>query len=120
MGETLWVEDESLIDAVTAVSGSGPAYVFRFIEAIEQAGIKLGLSQSDARKLTLATLRGAAELAARSSEPPSILRERVTSKGGTTAAALAVMEESRLGAWMEQALAAAARRGAELGDEFGR
>ncbi len=120
VGETLWLEDESLIDAVTAVSGSGPAYVFRFIEAIEQAGIKLGLSPSDSRKLTLATFRGAAELAARSSEPPSILRERVTSKGGTTAAALAVLEESRLGASMEQALAAAARRGAELGDEFGR
>ena len=119
----LRLESPALVElhgAVTAVSGSGPAYVFRFIEAIEQAGIKLGLSQSDARKLTLATFRGAAELAARSSEPPSILRERVTSKGGTTAAALAVMEESRLGAWMEQALAAAARRGAELGDEFGR
>lgn len=120
VGETLWLEDESLIDAVTAVSGSGPAYVFRFIEAIEQAGIKLGLSPSDSRKLTLATFRGAAELAARSSEPPSTLRERVTSRGGTTAAALAVMEEARLGDSLERALAAAARRGAELGDEFGR
>lgn len=120
VGETLWLNDESLIDAVTAVSGSGPAYVFRFIEAIEEAGVKLGLSASDARKLTLATFRGASELAVRSSEPPAVLRQRVTSKGGTTAAALAVMEEAGLGPCMEQALAAAAQRGAELGDEFGR
>lgn len=120
VGETLWVSDESLIDAVTAVSGSGPAYVFRFIEAIELAGIRLGLAPADARKLTLATFRGAAELARRSDDPPSVLRERVTSKGGTTAAALAVMDQAGLGTLIEEALAAAARRGAELGDEFGR
>jgi pyrroline-5-carboxylate reductase len=120
VGETVWVHDESLIDAVTAVSGSGPAYVFRFIEAIEQAATKLGLSAQDARKLTLATFRGASELAARSDEPPATLRERVTSKGGTTAAALAVMEQGELGALIDRAVEAACRRGTELGDEFGR
>lgn len=120
VGQTVWVNDEALIDAVTAVSGSGPAYVFRFIEAIEQAGIRLGLSAADARALTIATFRGAAELAARSDEPPATLRERVTSRGGTTAAALAVMEQGSLGDLLERAVHAACRRGAEMGDEFGR
>jgi pyrroline-5-carboxylate reductase len=120
VGQTVWVQDESLIDAVTAVSGSGPAYVFRFIEAIEQAGIKLGLSAADARALTIATFRGAAELAARSDEPPSVLRERVTSRGGTTAAGLSVMDQGDLNGLLERAVNAACRRGAEMGDEFGR
>lgn len=120
VGQTVWVQDESLIDAVTAVSGSGPAYVFRFIEAIEQAGIKLGLSPADARALTIATFRGAAELAARSDEPPSVLRERVTSRGGTTAAGLSVMDQGDLNGLLERAVNAACRRGAEMGDEFGR
>jgi pyrroline-5-carboxylate reductase len=120
VGQTVWVNDESLIDAVTAVSGSGPAYVFRFIEAIEQAGIQLGLSAADARALTIATFRGAAELAARSDEPPSTLRERVTSRGGTTAAGLSVMDQGDLNGLLERAVNAACRRGAEMGDEFGR
>src|SRR5690606_38471266 len=93
VGRFVWVEDEALLDAVTAVSGSGPAYVFYFMEQLELAGRAVGLSVGQARELTLATFRGAAELAARSDEPLSVLRERVTSKGGTTAAALAVLGE---------------------------
>ena len=120
VGATVWVDDEQLIDAVTAVSGSGPAYVFRFIEAIEHAGIALGLTPADARKLTIATFRGAAELAERSEDPPSTLRERVTSRGGTTAAALAVMNEGGLGDLIDRAVDAACKRGAEMGEEFGR
>ena len=119
-GETVWVSDESLIDAVTAVSGSGPAYVFRFIEAIEQAGMALGLTAEQSRRLTLATFVGASRLAAQSDEPPSVLRERVTSKGGTTAAALAVMDAAQIGDIMQRALKAACDRGHEMGEEFGR
>lgn len=119
VGSAVWVERESLIDAVTAVSGSGPAYVFHFIEALEAAGIAQGLAPATARALALATFSGAAELAASSSEPPSVLRERVTSKGGTTAAALAVMGEAGLPAIIDRAVAAAAARGAELGDILG-
>jgi pyrroline-5-carboxylate reductase len=119
VGDTVWVAEESLIDAVTAVSGSGPAYVFRFIEAIEQAGVTLGLPPEDARRLTIATFVGAAQLAARSDEAPSTLRERVTSKGGTTAAALAVMEADGMAQTLARAVRAAADRSKELGDSFG-
>jgi pyrroline-5-carboxylate reductase len=119
VGEVVWVDDESLLDAVTAVSGSGPAYVFRMMEAIEAAGVSLGLQPDQARRLTMATFAGAAELAIRSNDPPATLRERVTSKGGTTAAALAVMEARSLSDLVSEALAAAARRSSELGDEFG-
>lgn len=120
VGETVWVDTEPLLDAVTAVSGSGPAYVFYFMEAVEAAGRRLGLNASQARQLTLATFRGAAALASQSSEPPSVLRERVTSKGGTTAAALAVMAGHQLADPIAEAIATACRRGAELADEFGR
>jgi pyrroline-5-carboxylate reductase len=119
VGEIVWVEDEHLLDAVTAVSGSGPAYVFRVMEAMEAAGVALGLDAEQARRLTIATFVGAAELASRSGESPSRLRERVTSKGGTTAAALAVMESRDLSGLFAEALAAAARRGEEMGREFG-
>ena len=119
VGEIVWVEDEHLLDAVTAVSGSGPAYVFRVMEAMEAAGVALGLDAEQARRLTIATFVGAAELASRSGESPSLLRERVTSKGGTTAAALAVMESRDLSGLFAEALAAAARRGEEMGREFG-
>lgn len=118
-GETVWVATEDLIDAVTAVSGSGPAYVFRFIEAIEQAAIDLGLPAADARRLTIATFVGAAQLASRSDDPPSVLRERVTSKGGTTAAALATMEARGLGETLGLAVRAACERSRELGKSFG-
>jgi len=119
VGPTVWVEQEAMLDAVTAVSGSGPAYVFRFMEAIEQAGITMGLTAAQARTLTLHTFIGAAKLAAASDEPLSVLRERVTSKGGTTAAALSVMTERDLPAVIAAALEAARSRSAEMGEEFG-
>jgi pyrroline-5-carboxylate reductase len=120
VGESVWVEDESLIDAVTAVSGSGPAYVFYFIEALEQGGVKLGLPAEVARKLAIRTLVGASALADASPESPAVLRERVTSKGGTTAAALGCLAEGGFLPLIERALDAAAKRGAELGDQLGK
>ncbi len=120
VGPTVWVGDEAQLDAVTAVSGSGPAYVFLFMEAMQEAALALGLDPQQARTLTLHTVAGAAQLALRSDEPPATLRERVTSKGGTTAAALDVMEAGGLRALLARALAAAQRRSVEMGDEFGR
>lgn len=119
VGETVWLEDESLIDAVTAVSGSGPAYVFYFIEAMQQAALELGLSLEQGTQLAIATFNGAAQLAANSTEPVALLRERVTSKGGTTYAAISSMEQSGIKSAIVQAIKAAAQRGKELGDEFG-
>ena len=120
VGETLWVEDERLLDPVTALSGSGPAYVFWFLEQLAQSGVALGLREETARRLALQTVLGAAQLAARSSEPASVLRERVTSRGGTTEAALRVFDEERLAERLHRALEAASRRGAELGEQLGR
>lgn len=120
VGRTLWVADESALDAVTAVSGSGPAYVFYVMEAIDQAGRTMGLSAEQARTLTLATFEGAAKLALASVDSPRTLRERVTSPNGTTAAALAVLEARGVGAAIRDAVAAAAARSVEMGDEFGR
>lgn len=119
VGPTVWLDDESKIDAVTAVSGSGPAYVFYFIEAMQQAAEQMGLSAEQGRQLALATFTGAAQLAQQSSEPVSLLRERVTSKGGTTYAALTSMEDSNVKAAIISAMQAAAARGKELGDELG-
>lgn len=119
VGECLWVAREELIDAVTAVSGSGPAYVFYFIEAMQEAAVALGFSPREAGQLALATFNGAAQLAKQSSEPVQILRERVTSKGGTTYAALCSMDESKIKNAIGLAIQAAAQRGKELGDEFG-
>ena len=120
VGETVWVTDEAQIDAVTAISGSGPAYVFYFIEAMQQAATELGLSAEQGRQLAQATFAGAAALASQSDEPVSLLRERVTSKGGTTYAALTSMEASGVKAALVKALHAAADRGRELGEEFGK
>jgi pyrroline-5-carboxylate reductase len=120
VGETVWIADEAQIDAVTAISGSGPAYVFYFIEAMQQAALELGLTEQQGRQLAQATFAGAAELAVRSDEPVSLLRERVTSKGGTTYAALSSMEASGVKAALVKALHAAATRGKELGEEFGK
>jgi pyrroline-5-carboxylate reductase len=114
-GEVLRVHDEAMIDAVTAVSGSGPAYVFHWIESMIDAAKGVGFSDADARTLVLATLEGATALAEASSEPPATLRERVTSKGGTTAAALAVIEERGVKAALIDAVKAARDRGRELG-----
>lgn len=119
VGEVVWVDKEALLDPVTAVSGSGPAYVFWFIEQLAAAGARLGLEPQTARRLALATVRGAAELAAQSGESPDVLRERVTSKGGTTEAALRVLAEERVGERLERAVEAASRRGAELGEALG-
>ena len=120
VGQSVWVSEEKLMDAVTAVSGSGPAYVFAFLEAMQSAGEKLGLDAQAARKLAYATLEGATQLAQNSSEPASILRERVTSKGGTTAAALEVLNQDGWHAILEKAIAAADQRGKAMGDELGK
>ena len=118
-GEWLWVEDEAQLDAVTALSGSGPAYVFFFLEAMTQAGVEMGLPREQAYRLAVGTFGGAAALAHASQEPPEVLRQRVTSKGGTTHAAITSMERDRLQSLFVKALHAAGRRAKELGDEFG-
>ncbi|HTH45447.1 MAG TPA: pyrroline-5-carboxylate reductase [Oxalicibacterium sp.] len=120
VGETVWLNDEALIDPVTAVSGSGPAYVFYFLEAMQQAAQEMGLSAEQGKALAVSTFVGAAQLAAQSDEPIATLRERVTSKGGTTYAALTSMEESGVRAAIVKAMKAAAARGRALGEEFGR
>ncbi|GGY17288.1 pyrroline-5-carboxylate reductase [Massilia dura] len=120
VGGTVWLDDEAKIDAVTGVSGSGPAYVFYFIEAMQQAAVELGLTAEQGIELARATFSGAAELAARSDEPVNVLRERVTSTGGTTYAALTSMEESGVKAAIVTAVKAAAARGRELGEQLGR
>lgn len=120
VGKVVWVDNEKQMDDITAVSGSGPAYVFAFLEALENAAIAQGLNSDQARLLAIQTLQGAASLAAQSSEPPSVLREKVTSKGGTTYAALQVLEKESWAQIMAKAIAAASARGAEMGDEFSR
>lgn len=120
VGSTVWLDDESLIDPVTAISGSGPAYVFYFIEAMQQAALEMGLSAEQGTQLAIATFVGASELAANSNEPVSVLRERVTSRGGTTHAALTSMDASEIKLALVSAMKAAAARGKELGEEFGR
>ena len=118
-GRTLWVEREEDLDAVTALSGSGPAYVFYFVEAMMQAAQEMGLSAEQGRQLALATFAGATALAQASSEPPEVLRERVTSKGGTTYAALTSMDASGVKTAFVKAIRAAQQRARELGDQFG-
>ncbi|QQX83854.1 pyrroline-5-carboxylate reductase [Cupriavidus necator] len=120
VGKCVWVDGDDQIDAVTAISGSGPAYVFYFIEAMERAATELGLTAEQGRELAVETFRGAATLAGQSSEPVSTLRERVTSKGGTTYAALTAMEASGIGDAFVRAMHAAAARGKEMGAEFGK
>jgi pyrroline-5-carboxylate reductase len=119
-GDWLWVDQEAQLDAVTALSGSGPAYVFFFLEAMTQAGIEMGLTREQAYRLAVGTFGGAAELARASDEPPEVLRQRVTSKGGTTHAAITSMEHDRVQALFVKALHAAESRARELGDEFGK
>jgi pyrroline-5-carboxylate reductase len=119
-GQALWVQREADLDAVTALSGSGPAYVFYFIEAMVQAAQDMGLSAEQGRLLALATFGGATTLASQSTDAPSVLRERVTSKGGTTYAALTSMEAAGVKAAFVAAMRAAQKRAGELGDEFGR
>ncbi len=118
-GEHLWLDDEEHLDAVTALSGSGPAYVFYFIEAMVQAGVQMGLTPAQAHTLAVETFTGASALARASSEAPEVLRARVTSKGGTTHAALSAMEQDDVKNLFIRAMHAARQRAAELGDEFG-
>ena len=118
-GEHLWLSDESQLDAVTALSGSGPAYVFYFIEAMVEAGMAMGLSQQQAHKLAIGTFVGASALAQTSSEPPDVLRARVTSQGGTTHAALRSMEQDGVKTLFMRAMHAAKQRARTMGDEFG-
>jgi pyrroline-5-carboxylate reductase len=120
VGQTVWLDTEDLIDPVTAVSGSGPAYVFYFLEAMQAAAVEMGLSNEQGRQLALATFTGAAQLAAQSSEPVEVLRQRVTSKGGTTHAAITSMEAAGVKEAIVAAMKAAAARGRELGDELGK
>ncbi len=120
VGTAVWVDDEAKMDAVTAVSGSGPAYVFYFIEAMQEAAIGLGLEAEVARRLAIETVLGAARLAHGSSDPAAVLRERVTSKGGTTEAALRSFDADGIKAAIERGIRAAEARGRELGELMGR
>lgn len=120
VGVAVWVEREELLDAVTALSGSGPAYFFLIMEALEQAAIAQGLSREAARLLTLQTAYGAAKMALEGSEEPAILRRHVTSPGGTTEQAIRVLEEGGLRKLFKDALTAAARRARELAELFGK
>jgi pyrroline-5-carboxylate reductase len=119
VGNTLWLETETMMDAVTAVSGSGPAYVFYFIEAMQQAALELGFNQQDARRLVLDTFIGATKLAENSNEDVSVLRARVTSKNGTTERAIMNMEGNQVNQLIVKAIQAAAARSAEMGIEMG-
>ena len=119
VGATLWLEREEQMDAVTAISGSGPAYVFYFMEAMQQAGAELGLAPGQCRALALQTMLGAAQLAAAGGEEFATLRTQVTSKGGTTERALASMEQDGVKDAIARAIHAAAARSRELGDQLG-
>ncbi|MES9867731.1 MAG: pyrroline-5-carboxylate reductase [Candidatus Thiodiazotropha sp. LLP2] len=120
VGLTRWVEDESLIDAVTAVSGSGPAYFFLVMEAIEESAKSMGLDEESARLLTLQTALGAARMAIESSDSPAMLRQKVTSPGGTTEQALGILEKGGLRELFKDALQGAKERSHELSNILGR
>ncbi|MCG6934657.1 MAG: pyrroline-5-carboxylate reductase, partial [Proteobacteria bacterium] len=117
-GLVQWIEDETLMDAVTALSGSGPAYFFLVMEALEQAGQALGLPAQTARLLTIQTAFGAAKLALEIEEDPAVLRQNVTSPGGTTEQAIRVLQEGKLAELFDGALAAARDRAVELADQL--
>ncbi|MHB8916323.1 MAG: pyrroline-5-carboxylate reductase [Thiobacillus sp.] len=120
VGSVVWVNEEALLDVITAVSGSGPAYVFYLIESLEAAGVAEGLAPAAARQLALQTFFGAAKLALESGEEPALLRARVTSKGGTTEQGLAALEKASIKSAIAQAVAAAKQRSITLGDELGK
>jgi len=120
VGSTVWIDHEEQMDAVTAISGSGPAYVFYFIEAMEAAALNLGFDAAAAKRMTIETFIGAARLAEQSSESVSTLRERVTSKGGTTEAALLAFGSRSVAGAIEHGIMAAHARGRELGDMLGK
>jgi pyrroline-5-carboxylate reductase len=120
VGLALWLDDEAQMDAVTALSGSGPAYFFLFMEALQKAGCELGLPESTARLLTLQTGFGAAKMALESAEDPATLRQRVTSPGGTTERAIQTFQQQNFDALVLRALEAAVARSVELADQFGK
>lgn len=120
VGKTLWLEDEAKMDAVTAISGSGPAYVFYFIEGMLQAAMELGLTQEEAQLLSLQTFQGACQLALQSAETPATLRSQVTSKGGTTEQGILALESAGVKSAIIKAAQAAAKKSAELGDQLGK
>ncbi|HQR11265.1 MAG TPA: pyrroline-5-carboxylate reductase [Casimicrobiaceae bacterium] len=119
VGDVLWVGSEELLDAITGVSGSGPAYVFYFLEGLEQAARELGFSKADARKLAYATFAGTVKLGAGSDLEPGILRAQVTSKGGTTERAIGVLEAGSVKEHFVAAVKAATARAREMGDALG-
>lgn len=119
-GASVWLPQESDLDAVTALSGSGPAYVFYFLEAMRDAGVAMGLSAETATRLAIGTFVGASHLAQDAADPPEVLRERVTSKGGTTYAALTAMEAAGVRDSFMKAIRAAQARAVQMGAEFGR
>ena len=118
VGLTLWLEKEDLLDVVTALSGSGPAYFFYMMEAMEKAGVQLGLSPEVARLLTIETAFGSAKLALEIKEDPQVLRQRVTSPGGTTEKAIGVFDHQRMTTTILQALTAARDRAIELAEQL--
>jgi len=118
-GRLIWVEREADLDAVTALSGSGPAYFFYLVEAMVAAGVQMGLPEAQAREFAFATCAGAAAQGLSCADAPALLRERVTSKGGTTHAAITSLEQAGVGEAMRAAVLAAQHRARELGDEFG-
>ena len=118
-GERIWLDDEAQLDAVTALSGSGPAYVFYFMEAMIEAGEAMGLTRAQAHKLAVGTFVGASALAKASDEPIEIVRSRVTSKGGTTYAAITSMEQDNVKTLFVRAMHAAKQRAKVMGEEFG-
>ena len=120
VGEILWLDEEAKMDAVTAISGSGPAYVFYFIEAMQQAALELGLNEEQAKTLSLQTFIGASKLAERSHESPATLRSQVTSKGGTTEQAILSMESATVKSSIIKAAKAAATCSEALGDILGK
>jgi pyrroline-5-carboxylate reductase len=120
VGTVVWLQDERLLDAVTALSGSGPAYVFLLMEALEQAAVDLGLDAATARLLTIETVLGSARLALESRTDPEELRRRVTSPGGTTERALALLAQGGFEELLKRAVAAAAQRAEELADALGK
>lgn len=119
VGLTVWVDDEAKMDAVTALSGSGPAYFFLIMEAMEQAATELGIPPDKARLLTLQTALGAARMAIESSDGPGVLREKVTSPGGTTERALSILEQGEIRNLFNKALAGARDRSVELSEMLG-
>lgn len=119
VGSTVWLQEEAMLDGVTAISGSGPAYVFYFIEAMQQAARELGFDEAQAKNLVIDTFLGAAKLAQASTDDAGVLRARVTSKNGTTERALSSMERDEVKQHIVAAIHAAAIRSKEMGDELG-